>query len=256
MGGNEITLKNLGQFRWVSTSIVRFDLKDNWPPDLCFKLVINTDLKTFNDMSLVETESIGIFRYETSRLIMSVKKVESQTALDITGGRWNSNFCTNSYNRLCAHECPMDGIVHLEFSHPVIPSRVVTLLTLDKGADLQDWVRTCSDKHADTNKDTHTRCIVVKPRSLLSDGTFHEIKLPKLSRVSYLGGDTQKDLTSYLTGVLPFKFYFKQTSIPSQSYREQRPVFRRYRLYLRHGMQSLIDAAAAQKVCMSVRSPA
>ena len=142
----------------------------------------------------------------------------------------------------------MDAIVHLQFSHPVVPSRVLAALALDKGADLHDWVRACSDEHAEQNNDAHTRCVVVKPRDLRSDGTRHELKLPKLSRVSYLGGDTQRDLTSGLTGVLPFEFRFKQTSIPSQSYREQRPAFRRYTLYLRHGMQILVAAANAKKV--------
>ena len=155
----------------------------------------------------------------------------------------------------------MDGIVLLQFSHPVVPSRVLAALKLDKGAGLQDWVRSCSDAREEeqtdsTDTDTAVRCVAVMPNKLSSDGTVHKLMLPRFSRVSPLGGGTEDVLTVHLSGQLPFKFRFKQKNIPnrettessSRYVYEHRPRFRRYRLYLRHGLQTLVAAADADQV--------
>lgn len=253
-GNNDITLAKLGRFRWVSTSIVRFDLVTNWPPDLCFKLVINPGLKTYDGIkSLVQAKNIGNVQYKTSSLTMYVNEVHSQKALEITGGRWQSKMCIKEATPSCSNECPIDGIQHLRFSHPVIPSRVLAALTLDKGAGLHDWILPCSGEQEEqqtnaTVPDTPVSCVAIKPRNLRSDGTRHELKLPKFSRVSDLGGRTQRESVGYITGVLPFEFRFKQKTIPSQSWRETRPAFRRYTLYLRHGLQILVAAAKKKQV--------
>ena len=259
----QLPLEKLGRFRWVSTSIVRFDPATDWPPDLCFKLVIKSTLKTHDGLRLTGSYSAG---YQTSPLTMYAGEVRSKMALAVTGGRWESHTDKGGYN-----ECPMDGIVHLKFSHPVIPSRVLTALTLDKGAGLRDWfnkkgayfddwVGSCSgsQEQEETNAadtDTPLKCVSVKPRNLRSDGTLYNLKLPRSSRVSFLGGSTQKEQTVRLMGALPFKFRFKQETMPNivttlayNSYKEKRPRFRRYALYLRHGLQILVDAANANKV--------
>ena len=254
-GGKKFPLEKLGRFRWVSTSIVRFDPM-NWPPDLCFKLVIKSTLKTYDGIPLTKSYSAD---YHTLPLSMYVRAVRSKMALAATGGRWKSYPCPLDTNMGC-DECPMDGIVLIHFSHPVVPSRVLAALTLNKGAGLHDWVGSCSGSQeqqtnaADT--DTPARCVTVRPRNLRSDGTLYKLKLPPSSRVSPLGGSTQKGLADYLVGALPFKFRFRQetmpniiTTSPRDSYKE-RPRYRRYKLYLRHGLQILVAATNANQVCL------
>ena len=262
-GDKKLPLDKLGRFRWVSTSIVRFDPSADWPPDLCFKLVINSKLKTHDGIALTGQDSSDYQEYETRGLSMHVSEVLSKKARAVTGDRWQSTGpCSNMPGEVCFHECPMDGIVLLQFSHPVVPSRVLAALTLNKGAGLLDWVRSCSSARKEeqtnaTETDTPVDCVAVMPHKLRSDGTVYELMLPRSSRVSPLGGGNEKALIEHLSGQLPFKFRFKQGTIPEKmfsrriSYRdvgEHRPQFRRYRLYLRHGLQPLVAAANANEV--------
>ena len=258
-GGKKFPIEKLGRFRWVSTSIVRFD-PINWPPDLCFKLVIKSTLKTYDGIPLTKSYSAD---YHTLPLSMYVRAVRSKMALAATGGRWKSYPCPLDTNMGC-DECPMDGIVLIHFSHPVVPSRVLAALTLNKGAGLHDWVGSCSGSQEEkqtntTDIDTPVYCFAVRPRNLRSYGVIHKLKLPRSSRVSPMGGGTQKELTVFLTGAVPFKFQFRQetmpniiTTSPRESYREYRPRFRRYKLYLRHGLRILVAAANANQVRLVV----
>ena len=257
-GGKKLPLEKLGRFRWVSTSIVRFDPTTNWPPDLCFTLVINSKLKTHDGIPLTKSYSVD---YATSPLTMHVSDVRSKTALAVTGGRWQS-YCPLDTGGSGCDECPIDGIVLLQFSHPVVPSRVLAALALNKGAGFHDWVGSCSGSQEEeqtnaADTDAPVRCVAVRPRNLRSDGTLYKLKLPPSSRVSPLGGSTQKGLADYLVGALPFKFRFRQetmpniiTTSPRDSYKEQRPRYRRYKLYLRHGLQILVAATNANQVCL------
>ena len=257
-GLQKFPLEKLGRFRWVSTSIVRFDPVTDWPPDLCLRLVINQNLETYDGMSLTGITTIFL-EYETRRLTMSVFEVLSKTAVAATGGNWDPYYCPKS-GATCFNECPMDGMVKLQFSHAVVPARVLAALKLNNGAALRDWVVPCSaiDTEGQTNAtdaDTPVDCVAVMPRNLRSDGAMYQLMLPKNSRVTALGGTVLTDQKDYLKGVLPFKFRFKQTSIPNQlttqkyySSTELRPRYRRYRLYLRHGLQSLVAAADANQV--------
>lgn len=266
-GNKKLPLEKLGHFQWVSTSIARFIPSADWPPDLCFTLVINSKISTYDSITLrgvPDSQS-----YETSGLAMRVTEVLSKMSLAVTGGRWDSLHCDEKCavtgSRRCEvscafHECPKDGIVLLQFSHPVVPSRVLSTLILDNGASLQDWVGSCSnalqeEQVKDNAAETPVRCVAVKPRDLRSDGSLHELTLPEFSRVTPLGiSSTQRALTQRLSGVVPFKFHFKQKVIPnvatasgSQSY-QFRPRYRRYKLHLIHGLRILVDAANAKQV--------
>ena len=262
-GEKNLPLDKLGRFRWVSTSIVRFDPLADWPPDLCLRLVINPRLKTFDGMGLVGTAPV-IPEYETRPLQMFVYSVLSKKALAVTGGNWRSNYCPNSMS-FCFDECPTDGIVKLQFSHAVVPSQVLAALKFNKGATLRDWVAPCSAIQTKegintTNADMPVNCVAVMPRNLRSDGTLYQLTLRKSARVTALGGTGQVDQKAHLKGVFPFKFYFIQEAIPNdltpsprQNYYHQfnvelRPRYRRYRLYLRHGLQTLVAAADANQV--------
>ena len=205
---------------------------------------MNPDLTTYNGVAITQLAKTKSSQYKTGALSMSASQVRSKLALETTGGRWRSNICFKD-ERGCANECPKDGILYLQFTYHVVPSRVLAALTVDKGAVLQDWVGPCSeDQPTNTfDRDAPASCVAVKPRNLLSDGTMHTLRLPKLSRVSHLGGGIKTEWSVSLTGGLPFKFRFKQKTIPTE-----RPVFRRYTLYLRHGLQILIAAVNAKKV--------
>ena len=196
---------------------------------------------------------------------MHVTDVLSKTARAVTGGRWESSQCScpvvwSGCDVSCVyHECPKDGIVLLQFSHPVVPSQVLSTLVLSDGAGLQDWVGSCSNARQEeqakaNDADTPVRCVAVKPRDLRSDDSLHIIKLPKFSRITPLGiSSTQREMTQRLTGVVPFYFHFKQEFMPNtaagpRSDNELRPRYRRYKLHLTHGLQILVDAVNAKQV--------
>ena len=254
----ELPLEKLGQFRWVSTSIVRFDPTTDWPPDLCFKLRINPKIKTYDGMALVGVpKSQG---YKTRGLTMHIDGVLSKMARAATGGRWQSRHYIKG---VVFYECPTDGIVLLQFSHLVVPSQVLDVLKIGKGAHLQDWVGSCFNARREEqtkteNGDTPVNCVAVKLRGMLSDGTLHELKLPKFSRITPLGiSGTQSAFTARFTGEVPFKFHFKQVVMPNivttpkyQAHSEFRPRYRRYKLHLTHGLKTLVAAAEAKQVCL------
>ena len=221
------------------------------------RLVIDPKLTTYDGKTLTGTGPV--LEYETRSLSMSVKEVLSKTALDVTGSNWRSSYCPQLLST-CFNECPTDGIVKLQFAHAVVPSRVLAALKLNDGATLRDWIVPCSAVQINedmntTDADTPVNCVAVMPRNLRSDGTLYELTLPKSSRVTALGGPLQTEQQAYLKGVLPFKFAFKQESIPNEETTspyhfniELRPRYRRYRLYLLHGLQTLVDAANSNQV--------
>lgn len=78
-----------GRFYWVTTSIARFDPENEWPTDLEFSIRVKQDLVSFDGVSIsLVNEDTKHFRTES--LTMSIIRVISETAQQVTDGEMNN----------------------------------------------------------------------------------------------------------------------------------------------------------------------
>ena len=131
-----------GRFRWVSTTIARFDPSSSWPPELDLTLSLKPGLASYTGVAL-SSESTQSWTFQTPSLSMRVSRVASATAAALTNNKWSSSFQPLSPG---AHEVPPDGEIVLSFGAPVDPARLQQALTLTAdagGAAVALSVRAC-----------------------------------------------------------------------------------------------------------------
>eukprot|EP00930_Biecheleria_cincta_P042733 TRINITY_DN29405_c0_g1_i1.p1 TRINITY_DN29405_c0_g1~~TRINITY_DN29405_c0_g1_i1.p1 ORF type:complete len:2528 (-),score=343.66 TRINITY_DN29405_c0_g1_i1:202-7785(-) len=205
-----------GRLRWATTSIARFDAEYDWPSDLCFDLVLNPHLKTFDGLSVTQTTGASSWRFTTDSVAMYASFVRSIKATNLTGGRWSSVITGSDQ-----HECPPDAIVYLTFSSDLHHATAFATL---QNANRNLLPSPESDKYESCGK----KCLAFQPRGLLS-GSAHNLIFSKGGMFSLVGGKAGVEQTVKLAGLQPFKFSFIDTKY-------QKLQYRRYNLYLRHGL--------------------
>ena len=109
-----------GKFRWVSTTVARFDPSASWPPELDLTLALNSDLASYTGVAL-SSSSTQSWTFQTPSLSMRVSRVTSATAAALTNNKWSSSFQPLAPG---AHEVPPDGEIVLSFGAPVDPTRL------------------------------------------------------------------------------------------------------------------------------------
>ena len=218
-----------GRFRWVSTTIARFDPSSSWPPELDLTLSLKPGLASYTGVAL-SSESTQSWTFQTPSLSMRVSRVASATAAALTNNKWSSSFQPLSPG---AHEVPPDGEIVLSFGAPVDPARLQQALTLTAdagGAAVALTVRACDGPVA------RPSCAVVVPApNALATGALYTLTLPAGSSFNGDGSVTRAPLSAPLSGLVPFTIPFYDWS-PTPSYR-------RHRMWLRHALAPDADLA-------------
>ena len=83
---------------------------------------------------------------------------------------------------------------------------------------------------------TETHCLVLVPKNLAED-TSYKISLAKGTIYHRYSGPSQVLISQTITGLLPFVFPFQDLS-----YSWNAPMYRRYLLWLRHGLHQAVNA--------------
>eukprot|EP00798_Chlamydomonas_sp_ICE-L_P016462 gene16462-22683_t len=78
-----------GKFRWVTTTIARWDVDLDWPTDLNCSLQWNDKLTSYDGMTVNLADVPPVRKFETSKLTMSLSTVLSDRAENVTGGMWD-----------------------------------------------------------------------------------------------------------------------------------------------------------------------
>ncbi|GMH46152.1 hypothetical protein BSKO_14120 [Bryopsis sp. KO-2023] len=105
-----------GRFRWVTTYIARWDPEDGWPLDMDIQFEWNKKLTTHDGLPLrlgVVPERLNL---TTPTLSMTLGRVTSEKAENLTDDEWDSNLGLNTDH---LPEVPPDGVIELRFDSPV-----------------------------------------------------------------------------------------------------------------------------------------
>jgi hypothetical protein len=80
-----------GKLRWVTTYIVRFDPDIDWPLDLVFDIVINSELKAWDGTVLTQAKEYASRHFNTDQLRGGGwASASSKKAAQLTDNRWDS----------------------------------------------------------------------------------------------------------------------------------------------------------------------
>lgn len=114
---DEVDISQLGQWRWITTSIARFDLRKDipswprWPTDLYVEVSVNTALTSATNAVISGTNSRS---WTTTNMIWNVQGVTSEIMKAGTDGAWTPSLLVpNSWTK---YEVPSDGKVQVRFN--------------------------------------------------------------------------------------------------------------------------------------------
>jgi len=235
-----------GKLRWSTTAIARFDADIDWPTDLCFDLVLNRNLKSFDGLGIAADSYLPQRRFITSPVSWGLSYVRSELASNLTGGKWSSQL----FDKSNAHEVPSDAIVYLSFSSDLDHSLAFASLRKANA----DIYHSCGARLPyNCYHSCGARCLAISPRGLLNAQKY-ELKFPVGGMYSKVAGTAGKELKVSMTGLVPFSFPFFYATVPRDSWKNKKLMYRRHQLYLRHGFAqgSTADQLAKLKASVSV----
>ena len=209
--------------RWVTTFSARFDPTDEWPTDLAFDVQINANLASFDGAALVADENTAPKHFTTAPVNVYMSGVTSEQAAALTDGTWVSAITDSQGGSSSAEEMPPDGVLTLRFSHPVDPAMVGTSLQLrDANGNAQRGASLAAS--ACESRWSGDSCVAVTVRGALALDTRYQVVLPAGSRYHPLCGQTAADTSFSISGLVPFRFPFRQgLQIPENQYQQTRP---------------------------------
>mmetsp|Transcript_41158 Transcript_41158/g.132449 ORF Transcript_41158/g.132449 Transcript_41158/m.132449 type:complete len:2416 (-) Transcript_41158:30-7277(-) len=219
-----------GKIRWLSTSIARFDADVDWPTDLCFDLVLNPALKSYDGLAVpaAGADAQSRWRFTTGQVSMSLANVFSERASKLTDGRWSARMSGGK------QEAPPDALVALAFSSDI--DHATAFSSLQAGSP--EWLGAGADAAA--YEVCGKRCLAVRPRGLEA-GRLYRLVLPAGAEYSKLAGKVGQEQSVELSGLMPFSFSFWFRTPPKEDWRNRKFRYRRYHMYLRHGLESNVD---------------
>ena len=213
-----------GPFR----SIARFDPVSSWPTNLAFTVSVNPELTSWDGLSVTNTPTRS---YTTSALYISLGDVTSAIAAAATANHWSATLAPLVTG---AAECPPDVVLQLSFSHDVDVALVSAALVL-QGANAGSTITVSACDSGSTS------CVAVRPRGL-NVGQTASLTLPAGTIYHAACGPTATAFSQPITGLVPFAFPFTYTSTPTWA----STMYRRLRLWLRHGLASGTSLSALQ----------
>ncbi|KAJ1624512.1 hypothetical protein T492DRAFT_1147907, partial [Pavlovales sp. CCMP2436] len=219
-----------GRFRWVTTAIARFDPSVDWPPELTVEVAPLAGLTSFDGTRL--GSSAQPVRYRTPALRLWLETVRSDAARNATGGVWDP-YTANEHG-----EMPVDGHALLRFSAAISPMLALAALNLRAlDGDRAPALRLGCDQSP--TADNSSLC--VRSTEPLTPGHAYAIELRAGRACHPLQGAVSSPSSVEVQGLAPFFLPFLQRlpPPPAQAYRELKPRFHRYDLWMRHGLAPL-----------------
>mmetsp|Transcript_14647 Transcript_14647/g.36469 ORF Transcript_14647/g.36469 Transcript_14647/m.36469 type:complete len:2268 (-) Transcript_14647:639-7442(-) len=250
-----------GKFRWVTTTIARWDPDVDWPTDLACTFAFNTSLVAYDGATLIGAPAPQ--QLATTPLTASVSGVLSDVAVNATGGWWDANTGMPDDN---LPEVPPDGRIVLQLSYPasrkllasalrVRPAVPGLTLTVSPCITPAPWGPRPVDVMADAAGDQpaaddgpdEATCVEVRLSQKLNDEARYELVLPAGARYNTLSGALQQEVAVAVGGLRSFRIPLRQDwyqpSSPGE-YVGSGTRFRRLDLWLPHGLAADTDLAA------------
>eukprot|EP01052_Picozoa_sp_SAG31_P019631 SAG31_NODE_1440_length_8331_cov_4.818270_5_plen_1231_part_01 len=252
-----------GRLRWVTTFTARFDPTDDWPKDLDFTLEVNPRLTSFDGTALADVP--GARRFTTPGVSVWLNRVTSETASAATDGTWVPDITNGPLSG--AKEVPPDGILTIGFTADVDPDLVAPGISLRDGDGEPLQADSPTIEVLPCEKSWDTKCISARVNGELDMNTKYKVVVAAGTHYNALCGPTATEFSFDISGLVPFQIpcvapcrllcsatqkkqnfhllhirrFLQGMEIPENQYRQQRPTYRLWNLWLRHGLKSTLS---------------
>jgi len=256
-----------GLFRWVTTSIARWDPTIDWPPDLNCEFKWNTGLKAYDGTPLDLAGAPASVKITTSPMTITVGNINSTSANQATDNQWNAQSGLPDDN---LPEVPADGNITLLFSYPVVFSTIANSFKLvdccnaSNAAGRKVEVFPCPDQYstpsplplgvASNGPPANATCAVVRITPPLPPQGGVAIRLPKGSKYNPNAGALSTDTDVKVYGLRKFRIplnpYFQQLTNSSDTftYYLNGIQYKRMLMWLPHGLAEGTKVQDIQKL--------
>ncbi|GIM02181.1 hypothetical protein Vretimale_7087 [Volvox reticuliferus] len=255
-----------GTFRWVTTSIARYDPSESWPSDLQCDVIWNTALRTYDGVPLQLGNISARSPLQSAALSIWRTTVTSDLANNVTGGRWDSGAVLDGDK---APEVPPDGHLHISFSDKVHLQTVASAFKLSLGykdnlvepnPKLNFTVRPCTSPELwatpeGSSLDINTTCADVEVGPSLEPDTWYTLRLPSGTKYSAASGPLSRDLDVLFAGLRRFRIPFFVNPSRNTANPMLTTMLRRWDMDLLHGLArgtTEAQLASAFTVCERV----
>ncbi|GLI68394.1 hypothetical protein VaNZ11_012780 [Volvox africanus] len=230
-----------GRFRWVTTSIARFDPNVDWPTDLDCTLNWVTTLTAYDGAQLVLSGTAPQRSLSSYPLSMTLYDITSDLALNVTDGLWSS------FN----NEVPPDGKIIIGFNYPVNLQLLQSILKVVEASQpngggipfdlspcqsVAPWFYSLGSGSSSSSGvlslNVNTTCAQIIPKGALKAATSYLVLLPRGVRYHALAGPLQQEISLTVVGLQPFKIPFHD----DYSRRDIGTRYRRLDMWLPHGL--------------------
>ncbi|GMH43110.1 hypothetical protein BSKO_11032 [Bryopsis sp. KO-2023] len=224
-----------GRFRWVTTSIARWDPTTSWPPDLDTELIWNKELKTFSGIPL-QLNVPSKIKITSPPLQVTILGVGSLEALDLADGHWDAQ---KGLGDDLLPEVPPDGSIIIRFSYPVELAKIQSALKVytfndEKGKDrseknIRPVIKRCvslnTTLHDDEGVPLSRDCAIIQLEGKrLKMGVRYALVLPAGTRYNEKAGPLSEEVFVDFYGLRKFKIPFlwnmrvkkKKSKVPEQ----------------------------------------
>jgi hypothetical protein len=191
-------------------------------------------MSTFTADTLAEPVSVS---FTTPLLSVSSISVSSAIAAAATDGAWSSPVPEDEPNYdMPLHEIPADALMPVTLSADVDPQKFADAVELVGASGIIS--RESNTSSCGWLGRSSSRCVVLKIQEL-APGSIATLRLKpnaaysasEIQSVSVNGFDIAR-----VTGIVPFKFRFRTARGSNPGMLDHTPQYRRYSLFIRHGM--------------------
>ncbi|KAF2074368.1 hypothetical protein CYY_004343 [Polysphondylium violaceum] len=237
----------VGNYRWVTTFIARFDVQHTWPSDL------NCTFTILSDPGLPLEKIPDPLQYNSPPPQFTISGVESPKTISFTNGSWSSDIpgiIDGSKIIKGVNEVPPDGIIRLNIGRvgkvdSDILNKNLVIYSVSEKKKIPFTIVDCPPQQnrpmirplrsfipiRPSYQDTSFSFCITPTKPLLKDNLY-SITVPKGVRLDSQSGPLSVDLEVQVVGLYSFIF-------PVEDYLLQ-PSARSFYLYLRHGVDKSI----------------
>eukprot|EP01094_Clydonella_sp_ATCC50884_P020809 TRINITY_DN439_c0_g1_i1.p1 TRINITY_DN439_c0_g1~~TRINITY_DN439_c0_g1_i1.p1 ORF type:complete len:2206 (-),score=883.54 TRINITY_DN439_c0_g1_i1:214-6831(-) len=229
-----------GRVRWVTTYMARFDADVPWPAEVRLRLQVKHDLVSHDGLHVDCSASPCDASFHSAPLAMSVGRVSSAVADELTDGRWAANIApygSDPHSAEVVWEWPHDAVVQVNFNSPVSLRLIEQSMVL---RDREDHSALFPLRFEWCDEELHVpeharRCVALSQSKAsavhLAVDQRAELLLPQRVQFHEYSSESSLDLLAQVSGIYSFRFPF---TLPEDNYAR----FYRFQLWLRHGLDA------------------
>ncbi|EGC29461.1 hypothetical protein DICPUDRAFT_99830 [Dictyostelium purpureum] len=210
--GNLVPIE--GDYRWVTTSIARFDIRGKWPSNLQCTFSVDPNIKCFDGTTLtapLSSSSPPMFiSFSTSKPSITIDSVVSEKTSNFTNNQWSSFY---TFNDTGYYEVPPDGIIKFSVDEPFDTSSIQKslIIYLSSSQNLKNKNLITYSIVKCPNEDDYylsTNYYFCIKASRLETSKFYKAEFKRGTRLNLKSGPLGESIYSEFSGLREFKFYF------------------------------------------------